>query len=512
MRQWTKYTSVPLGVILTVFLIGAAACSPNAENPAAEDGSGRASDQVSSDALPMNGSVETRVGALDFEVGFPSDETVGLLFDEIDFQRATQAYLWALPAVAYAEWRHSHQTIAGATEIDYVQYLSGREKLGILTPNATTPYYLNFVDLSITGPLVVEEPAGLTAGGIIDIWERPYVDTGQIGPFAGKGGKYLVLGPEHEDLSVEGYKTLRVAANTIHIAYRVLEPDPAEAQRIVSELRMYPFAERNSPPQTRIIPAAGLTWIAGAPRGITYWERLADILNRNPVDDRDRMFTAMLRPLGIVRGQAFQPDERQRRILEEASLVGEAMARANSYAKRLDGAHVWPDRRWEFSLLLAETDQETPAQTQLDERASWFYEAWGVTEGMMCRTVGAGQCYLEAQKDLEGLWLDGGQNYRLRVPADVPVNQFWSFSVYDVETRSLLDHGQRSDVSSRMDLVRNEDGSVDLYFGPSAPEGMENNWVQTIPGRGWFTYFRLYGPTQAFFDRTWTLNDIERLD
>jgi hypothetical protein len=467
---------------------------------------------LADDGLPMNGSVETKMGVLTFEGGYPSDQTVKKLYDEMDFQRATQVYLWALPIVAFAEWQHSHREIAGARDIDYVAYLSGREKLGILTPNATTPYYLNFADLSATGPLVVEEPEGLTAGGILDMWQRPAVDTGQIGPFAGKGGRYLVLGPDQPDMNVDGYKTVRVATNSTFIAFRVLDPRKDVAAKIVSGLKMYPYSERENPPVTRIIPAKGLTWIAGAPSGIAYWERLAEILDREPVDERDMMMTAMLRPLGIVKGKPFKPTKRQKAILKQAELVGLSMARANSYAKRMEGARVWPDRNWEMSLMLTETNQQTATHTQLDERSSWFYEAVGVSEGMMCRTVGAGQCYLEAQKDKDGNWLDGGKSYRLRVPVGAPVEQFWSFSVYDVETRSLLDSGTRSDVSSRMDLTLNEDGSVDLYFGPEAPEGLENNWVKTIPGRGWFTYFRLYGPTQVFFDRAWTLNNIERQD
>ena len=147
----------------------------------------------------------------------------------------------------------------------------------------------------------------------------------------------------------------------------------------------------------------------------------------------------------------------------------------------------------------------------MDESAAWFYEAFGITEGMMCRTVGAGQCYLEAQKDTQGRWLNGSNNYRLRIPPDVPALQFWSLTVYDVETRSLIENG-KPDVSSRMDVHTNDNGSVDLYFGPEPPEGLESNWVQTVPGRGWFSYFRLYAPTQVFFDRGWTLNDIEQLD
>ena len=157
--------------------------------------------------------------------------------------------------------------------------------------------------------------------------------------------------------------------------------------------------------------------------------------------------------------------------------------------------------------------QEVPNYTQLDERGSWFYEAVGVTEGMLGRTVGFGQVYLEAQKDKEGNWLDGAKTYKLTVPPNAPVAQFWSFSVYDNETRCLIDTGSYPDRSSRDEIAKNPDGSVDLYFGPRPPvAGREKNWIKTNPGKGWFTYFRLYGPTQPFFDRSWVLNDIELMN
>jgi hypothetical protein len=158
---------------------------------------------------------------------------------------------------------------------------------------------------------------------------------------------------------------------------------------------------------------------------------------------------------------------------------------------------------------MKETNQETPTHTQFDERASWFYEAVGVSEGMMGRTVGFGQVYLESAKDSAGNWLDGGKTYRLHVPPDAPVKQFWSFTVYDNETRCFVDTGVAPDRSSRDDIVKNPDGSVDLYFGPKAPQGKSaKNWIKTLPGKGWFTYFRLYAPTQPYFDRTWVLPDI----
>jgi hypothetical protein len=257
----------------------------------------------------------------------------------------------------------------------------------------------------------------------------------------------------------------------------------------------------------------GRKWTGQQPSGMKYWEGLARLVNEEPPIDRDRIMLAMLVPLGIEKGKQFNPDERQTKILTDAANVGEIMARCNGYAKRFPNSKVWRDKHWEISLFLKETNQETPNYTQLDERASWFYEAVGVTVGMMGRTVGAGQVYLEAQKDSTGAWLDGGKNYMLHVPPDAPVAQFWSFTVYDNESRCLIDSGSYPDRSSRDDIVKIADGSVDLYFGPAPPAGKPpQNWIKTLPDKGWFTYFRLYAPTQPYFDKTWVLPDIEEVN
>jgi hypothetical protein len=246
------------------------------------------------------------------------------------------------------------------------------------------------------------------------------------------------------------------------------------------------------------------------PRGLAYWEGLAKIINEEPVQERDRMMMGMLQPLGIEKGKPFAPTERQKRILIDAARTGEVMARTIAYEKRFQGSKVWPGKQWDISLFLKETNQEAPHHTELDERSSWFYEAVGVSEGMMGRIVGFGQLYLECAKDREGNWLDGSRTYRLTVPKDAPVAQFWSFTAYDNETRCFVDTGARPDRSSRDDIVKNSDGSVDLYFGPTAPSGQPvSNWIKTLPGKGWFAYFRMYGPTQAYFDRSWVLPDIE---
>jgi len=460
----------------------------------------------------LEGTVKTRIGELKFEMGYPSDATIKKLYSELDFQRAVQAYLWALPLVEMAEWQKAQKDIFKAGTNDFVTYLTFTEKLGILTANATTPYLMAFPNLKETGPMVFEIPAGPTAGGLLDFWERPFSDLGQTGPDKGQGAKYLILGPGHPEMNPDGYIVIRSPHWNVFLGHRVLHPDSETAAKLTKAHKLYPYAEKENPKPTRHISSKGINWEAFQPRGLAYFERMASILEVEPVEPRDYMIMAMLRPLGIMPGVKFNPTTEQKAIFEEAAIVGEAMARANSYEKRFEGARIWEGKYWERSLFLTDTDQDLDTHTQLDERASWFYEAIGVTDGMMGKIVGAGQVYLEAQKDSDGEWLDGGRNYVLRIPANAPVKQFWSVTVYDNDDRCLIDTGELPDKSSRMDLEFNKDGSVDIYFGPKLPDGApENNWVKTVPGEGWFTYFRFYAPTQPYFDGTWQLPDIVKM-
>ena len=460
--------------------------------------------------LPTTGGVETRLGVLELANGYPTAQTAQKVFDDIDYQRACQAYLWALPLMAMEQWQNEHLVKFDAGKCDYVDYITFQDKLGLLTANATTPYIMAFPNLKETGPLVLEVPAGATAGGFTDFWQRPITDSGQTGPDKGAGGKYLILGPDDPDMQPEGYYVFRSPTVNIWSAHRALESDPIKARALVDGLKIYPYSQRANPTPTRHVSPDGRKWSGVQPRGLDYWEGLSKIINEEPVHERDRMIMGMLQPLGIEKGKPFAPTERQKKILLDASRTGEVMARTIAYEKRFQGAKVWPNKHWDISLFLKETNQEAQYHTQLDERTSWFYEAVGVSVGMMGRTVGFGQLYLEAAKDNQGQWLNGSNSYHLKVPKDAPVAQFWSVTVYDNETRCFVDTGVQPDRSSRNDIVKNADGSVDLYFGPTAPSGKPaSNWIQTLPGKGWFAYFRLYGPTQAYFDRTWELPDIE---
>ncbi len=160
-------------------------------------------------ASPLQTSRDTRIGRIELDQGFPSKAAVTKLYDELDFQRACQAYIWGLPIVGFAEWQASVAKSLGAGDLDYVLYLSVEDKLGVLTPNASTPYILAFPDLSKTGPLVVEVPVGPSGGGVLDFWQRPTTDTGFAGPDKGEGAKYLILPPGSPDIKADGYRVFR---------------------------------------------------------------------------------------------------------------------------------------------------------------------------------------------------------------------------------------------------------------------------------------------------------------
>jgi hypothetical protein len=453
------------------------------------------------------------LGDVERDRELPRREDLGLVFDEFDYQMACQAYLWALPLVSYAQWRTQHYDVFGATSSDIVHYVSYADRLGLITANATTPYILNFFDLGETGPLVVELPPGPTAGGVSDFWQREIGVMGEMGPDRGQGGKHVIVPPGTEAPDVPaGFYVQHSTGMNIMFGFRTLDPDPARAQALVDAVKIYPYTLREDPPPTRVVSPGGRPWTGDQPGGIAYWERLHAIVGREVVDERDRFHMAMLRQLGIEKGKPFAPDDRLRRILEDASAAGELMAQANSFAKRFDGSRYWPDRRWDLTLALSNSAQRGDGYDELLERASWFYEAVSFSAAMKSQTPGAGQAYLSAYTDAGGDWLDGGKDYTLHVPADPPAKLFWSATVYDIATRCLIDNDQqRGDRGSRdTELMHNDDGSVDLHFGPTAPATGETNWIQTIPGRHWFSYFRFYGPLEPYFDRSWKLGDITR--
>jgi hypothetical protein len=482
-------------LILLVVACLIISCQPTAEDPLKQ-------------RLKSENAIETRIGTLefthDFENGYPTDGTVDLLFDEMDFQRACQAYIWAIPYVSMSQWQYVHNVELGAKNGQIIYFESYYDKLGGLTYNNMTPYALPFIDLEKEGPFVAEMPDGEIRGAAHDFWQ---IGISQIT----EPGKYLFVGPGQEVKDSVGYKVLHSPTNNLLLGIRLMPTDSTERIKLLEKVKIYPYSERENPKPRGYFRPEGKKWMAAQPRGMAYWERLADIINREPVHERDRFFLAMLKPLGIEKGKPFNPNEKQKKILEEAVLVGEAMAKANDFFNpRLESSHYVEGSHWEYATV-SPPDQRWEYYDALDGRAAWFYEAVTNDIAMHGQETGWGQIYLAAYQDKDGDWLDGGQDYILHLPADVPAELFWSITLYDVSSRCLIVNEQGiPDRSSNMDLLVNEEGSVDIYMGPTIPEGKENNWIPTVKGKAWFPYFRLYSPKEEFIDKTWILPDIEK--
>ena len=453
----------------------------------------------------------TRIGVLEFtkefEKGYPTPETVGKIYDAMDFQRACQAYIWALPIVSSARWLEIDRDEHGAVMGDIVIRDSYDERRGMLTINDDTYYAFVTFDMNEKGSMVVEIPEGIDArGSAQDMWQVEVVKTAQP-------GKYLIVAPgEDVPSDVSGYTVAESSTNGIIFGVLIFAETSEEKDAMAEQILIYPLAERDSKPTKTKLIRPTTSPIQAQPRGMRYWELLAETLNNQPVAERDRFFMAMLQPLGIEKGKPFNPDARQREILEEAALVGEAMAKAIQAEARMEAASYRPGSNWEIATT-AETDQRLEFYDQLDGRAGWFYEAITNTEAMRSRKPGRTQVYLGGYRDANGEPLLAEKNYTLTVPPNVPAATFWSLTVYDVDTRSLMDNATKtSSVGTVKGFEPNDDGSVTIYIGPDKPEAGEKNWIQPLPDTDWFAYFRLYSPTEGFFDGSWTLPDIEPAD
>jgi hypothetical protein len=444
------------------------------------------------------------------EGGQPAVDIIQELYDELDFQRAVQAYIWATPFVAMSAMLEGLARDYGATLTRQPIFeQSVTPELTVFTGNNTTIYSFGHLDLKKHGPIVLEAPAG-ALGGLDNHWQYPLVDIGPFGPDKGKGGKFLILPPDYREEVPAGYFVVR--SDTLQNFYLLRavpkNGDTQGAVDVLRKARIYPLSAAANPPAMEWFNASGKTASTTFPTDYRYFELLAKDLTAEPPRPQNKDMLGMLAPLGIVHDKPFTPDARMRGILERAAKVGNAMSRTIAYNSRNPNRVYVEGSKWEFVFLTESATFETDSYRDVDASVTYAHQAFFTAEGMVKKIVGAGSQYLAAYKDGDGNWLDGGQSYSLHVPPNVPVEDFWSVMVYDAEKRSMIVNNQRPGLDSNADLKTNKDGSVDIYFGPKAPEGMENNWVKTIPGNGFFLYFRAYGPKKEFFDRSWQLDDL----
>lgn len=454
---------------------------------------------------------ETRLGKLNFEKGFPTEETTQKLFDEMDFQRAVQAYLWAYPAVSFESIRIGALRDLGTDLNDFVIADNYADPKAVwLTANDTTIYSLANVDLAKSGPLVVDVPAGAIVGMIDDFWERSLTDVGLPGPDGPNGGKFLLLPPGYQgEAPKTGYHIVQATMNNNNIMVRgiVQNGDKDAAVATVKNLKIYSLNESNNPKPNKFVSMSGKDSNTLPPKGMEFWERLSTVINNNPVQDRDLFYLAMLKPLGIEKGKPFQPDARQRKILEEAAQMGDAMGRVmlfegpDRFRKVGQGLGVepFPGTKWHW-VFQVNPVQKTDTYGQIDERLHYTYGAIYTTPALGVMKAGPGGNYIQAFRDKDGNYFDGGKKYRMNVPANAPADQFWSLTLYDTETRTMIKNAANDSARSELDKLKtNADGSVDLYFGPAgtAPAGLEANWIETMPARAFTQCSAFITPRQA---------------
>ncbi len=462
--------------------------------------------------------VETRIGALEFSDGFPTEDTARLLYDHLDFVRAVEAFLSCVPAASLEAMR------IGMTEIG----IGACNQVGIfdelldstglfLTGNTDTVYASGIIDLERDGPTVVEVPPGCGPGTVNDAWFRFVIDMGRPGPDRGEGGKYLIVPAGYTNPIPDGYFVAESPSNINWLILRGLlvdgKPDSAR-DNFRSGLRVYPLADVDAPPSTEFIPVSGKLFNTIHANNAAFYDELAAVIEREPLGVIDPETRGLLASIGIKKGTPFAPDDRMQAILTDAAAVANGTARALAFKTRDPSAKLFADRAWKTGFAGGDYRwliDDGLGGRDLDARTLFFYIATVNTPAMALEMPGVGSQYAFADHDSNGNHLDGSTTYRLTLPRDIPAKDFWSVVVYDPQTRSELQTGQPfpSRNSQRDPMTYNDDGSITLTFGPDQPDDGSDNWIQTVSGKNWFPLLRLYGPLETWFDRTWVPGDFE---
>ena len=276
-----------------------------------------------------------------------------------------------------------------------------------------------------------------------------------------------------------------------------------------AKTKVYPLSQAANPPSMKFVNISPEPFVTVGPGDYQFWDLLNDVVQSEPPSTGDPVTLGFFASIGIEHGKPFAPDARMKKILTEAAAVGDATARTLTYRMRDKEAFYYESSAWRTAFLGGYSFERNGIKL-LDSASQYYFYATGVTPAMEAKMVGSGSQYALAFVDAKGRPLDGSRTYRLHVPPKVPVNNFWSVIAYDNQTRSFLQTDQTwpSVTSKDKDFHANDDGSVDVYFAPERPKDARN-FIRTIPGKGWNAIFRLYGPLEPWFDKTWRLGEIQ---
>jgi len=454
--------------------------------------------------------VETRIGTLQFFDGIPDEKAAEVLFANLDLNRALQAMLLGMPAANFEAGRTGHVALGQeqANQAIIFDGLMDSSSL-FLTGNAGTVYFTSFLDLERDGPTVVEIPAGTGPGIMIDSFSRNVVDMGPPGPHRGNGGKFLILPPGYEkadfdEIIPRGVYTLAESRSyAVWVLLRGFlkdgKPDHS-SQLFRNGIRVYPLSSAADPPEMQFINGTGADFNTVHAANHRFFEELHAVVDREPLEFLDPELRGHFASIGIQKGKPFAPDERMKKIFEQAAKLGNATARALFWHERNRDEFLYEGSYWKRGMIGNSHEylkDQGLGGRNIDARAQYFYMATFNSPAMVWKLIGRGSQYAWGYLDSEGRYLDGGKSYKLNLLGDAPAERFMSVVVYDSQTRSMLqtDQPYPNKNNKRDKLLTNNDGSIDIYFGPEAPEGKESNWIQTVPEKGWFCLLRLYSPT-----------------
>lgn len=450
-----------------------------------------------------------------FEQGYPTAATSKKAQDDADYQRAITAYRFWYPTVS-VEGIFNGNREAGLKDNEALGAAAAGPRQVGFTLNSDTPYGSATLDVG-KEPMVVELPPGAYIGLADDHNQGWILDMGLPGPDAGQGGKHLIVGPGYTGLIPAGYHVGHSPTIKVLIAVRALPVggDQAAALKALEAVKVYPLSTAADPKPIKVVDTSKLKMDSTSLRwedNVQFWEVLHRILEEEPLIDKYQPMYGLLGTLGIEKGKPFKPDERMKVILTKAAKDGRDQLLVSAFDSTRADRVNWPDRKWEWAGLVPDSAQfEVPAGVDLEARDRWFAQAIVTSPAMFRRSAGAGSLYWLSARDNTGAFLDGTKSYKLTVPQPVPGKLFWSVTVYDAQTRSQVQTDQDKAALRSLFELKDVKGSdpVDLFFGPKAPAGQEGRWIKTEAGKGWFVYFRIYGPEKAAFDKSWKPGDFE---
>lgn len=471
-------------------------------------GSGLTSEQLAEEVFHVStpDRLSTPFGEFEFFDGVPKPESVQAIFDGLDIVRGITAFLNAVPGASLVAMRRGLRS-AGVDSPDKIGYTDPRctSTPIFLTPNTETTYGITFLDLKTWGPTVVEVPTQSLCV-VDDFWFRYVADMGIAGPDQGAGGKYLFLPPGYDGDRPDGYHTYQSPTFTNFLVIRALGGVPA-----IKQSRIYRLGDSVDAPENSFVNIGEQSINTVHSNDFSFFEEVAQIVAEEPAGALDPERAGTLAALGIVHGKPFAPSEHLRGILDDAARIGAAMARATLYAARDPQSFRWEGLSWKEGFVGGSYEFLNDGARNLDARTLFHYAATVITPAMAHAQVGSGSAYLYTAEDADGALLDGAATYSLTIPPNAPAKNFWAIDIYDTQTRSLLQSAPYPALSSLPgELQAETDGSHVLWFGPTAPEGKESNWIPTLAEKSWFPLLRLYGPLQPWFDMTWRLPEIVR--